>query len=128
MASAEITLPDGITVTVEGSPDEISSVVERLKGNGNNSASLPGRAPSLGPYRAKSKRPQPRREQIGDLVGGLIEDGFFRPPKTLGDVRSALAQRGHHYPRTTLSPLLLRLVRKRDLRRLQENGRWVYTH
>src|SRR5262245_1867694 len=119
MANAQITLPGGIAITVEGSVDEIVAVVERLKEGG--AATEPSRTRGL-------KRTLREGANIGDLVMSLLRDGFFKPPKELGEVRTALAQMGHHYPRTTLSPLLLRLVRKRDLRRLQQGGRWVYTN
>ncbi|MBI3055426.1 MAG: hypothetical protein HYY77_15520, partial [Betaproteobacteria bacterium] len=56
-----------------------------------------------------------------------IDGGFFKKPKDLGAVKIALEEMGHRYPVTTLSPVLLRLIRKRQLRRMREQKRWVYT-
>ena len=56
----------------------------------------------------------------------LIDEGFFREPQELGSVCAVLKQKGHFYPVTTLSPLMLRLVRRKALRRIKENKRWTY--
>ena len=61
------------------------------------------------------------------MVQQLIESGLFKQPKDLGAVKAALEEMGHHYPVTTLSGAMLRQVRKRNLRRLKEDKRWVYT-
>ena len=42
-------------------------------------------------------------------------------------MKAALEEMGHHYPVTTLSPTLLRQVRKRNLRRLK-HGQPVGVH
>ena len=121
MAKAQISLPDGVTVTVVGTPDEISAVVSRLQGVGPKT-----KEPS--PARAsKRNKGQAGRVQITDLIEQLVESGFFKKPKDLGAVKLALEEMGHHYPVTTLSPTMLRQVRKRNLRRLKEDNRWVYT-
>jgi len=61
-----------------------------------------------------------------DLIASLVDGGFFKKPRDLASIRTALAEMGHHYPVTTLSPIMLRLVRKRNLRRIKEQKRWVY--
>src|SRR5437667_328199 len=68
-----------------------------------------------------------QRVQLVDLVDSLIDGGFFKTPRDLAAVRAALAQMGHHYPITTLSGAMLRKVRRRELRRLKQDKRWVYT-
>jgi hypothetical protein len=121
MAKAQITLPGGLMVSVSGTPDEITAVVFRLQGGGATPKNS-----TTSPARSRSKTPS-GRVQITDLVQQLIESGFFTKPKDLGAVRSALEEMGHHYPVTTLSPTMLRQVRKKNLRRLKEDNRWVYT-
>jgi hypothetical protein len=59
-------------------------------------------------------------------VSGLIADDFFKKPKELGEIKKALEEQGHFYPRTSLSPMLIRLVRKKELRRLKDGKRWTY--
>jgi len=56
-----------------------------------------------------------------------MDGGFFRKPKDLAAIKVALEEMGHYYPITTLSPTLLRLVRKRQLRRTRDKKRWLYT-
>jgi hypothetical protein len=62
-----------------------------------------------------------------DLITNLIDGGFFKKPKDLAAVKGALEELGHHYPVTTLSGAMLRQVRKRNLRRLKQDKRWLYT-
>ena len=111
MAKAEITLPDGTKMRLDGTPEEITAVVERWqdKVRGRNSGS------------------RRVRVQLVDLIGNLIDGGFFKKPKDLAAVKSALEEMGHHYPLTTLSGTMLSQVRRRSLRRLKQAKRWMYT-
>jgi hypothetical protein len=115
MAKAHITTPSGINVEIEGTPAEITAVVHDLE----------AKAKKVAPERSRSKA-KPGRVLLVDLIGSLIDGGLFKKPQDLGGVRTALAEMGHHYPVTTLSPTMLRLVRRRQLRRLKEQKRWVY--
>jgi len=56
----------------------------------------------------------------------LIDEGFFKKPKELGAIKTALEERGHYYPATSLSPALIRLVRAKTMRRIKEKKHWVY--
>lgn len=66
-----------------------------------------------------------------DVFMGLIKGGFFKDSKNLGDVQKALEEKGYHYPVTSLSPTLLRLVRRGLLGRTKqikdEKETWVYS-
>lgn len=114
MAKADISLPDGTKVKIDGTPDEIAAVVQRFKGKPDR----PRRAP-------KGKA---QKVQLVDLLANLIDGGFFKKkPKDLASVKAALEEMGHHYPVTTLSGAMLREVRRRNLRRLKQDKRWTYT-
>ena len=64
-----------------------------------------------------------KRASLIDQIAALREDGFFATPRTITDVKIKLAERGYHCPITTISPLLLRLVRRNQLkRRLTPDG------
>jgi hypothetical protein len=126
MAKAQITLPDGVTVTVTGTPDEITAVVSRLQVGPRATPEPASKATNESPT-PKRSRSATGRVQITDLIEQLLQSGFFKKPKDLGAVKTALQEIGHHYPATTLSPTLLRQVRKRNLRRLKQDSRWVYT-
>jgi len=116
MAKAQINFPDGTTVKLEGTPDEISAVIDRRQ-----KMKEPKGRSAGGKIKARSK------PQITDYIANLIDGGFFKKPKDLAAVKVALEEMGHHYPVTTLSPTMLRQVRKRNLRRLKQDKRWVYT-
>jgi hypothetical protein len=49
----------------------------------------------------------------------LAEEGFFGDPRSLAEVQAALAEHGWHYRQENLSTPIVRLVRQRQLRRLQ---------
>lgn len=117
MAKAQISFPDGTTVRLEGTPDEISAVVDSARKRQKTGR----RSPSV-KIKARS-----RPLQLVDLIANLIDGDFFKKPKDLAGVKTALEEMGHHYPVTTLSGAMLRQVRKRNLRRLKQDKRWVYT-
>jgi len=119
MAKAQISFPDGTIVKLEGTPDEISGVIDRGRGK-----RWTGRGART--TRAKVKGTS-RRVQLVDLIANLIDGGFFKKPKDLAAVKGALEEMGRHYPVTTLSGAMLRQVRKRNLRRLKQEKRWMYT-
>lgn len=118
MATAQITTPDGISIKVDGTADEISSVIARLQ---KGTASAGKRGP-----KTKSGRDTTESTRLVDLIDGLVDAGFFRKPRDLAGVKAALAEMGHHYPVTTLSGAMLRKVRNRSLRRLKQEKRWFY--
>jgi hypothetical protein len=116
MAKAHLTTKQGTTVVIEGTPAEVAALMKQLEPE----SVARHRASRVG--RASTEKPTPV-----NLIGSLIDGGFFKKPKDLGAVKTSLEEMGHHYPVTTLSPALLRLVRKRQLRRLREGNRWLYT-
>jgi hypothetical protein len=113
MATAKITMPDGISVEVNGTPEEVISVVENLK---TTQQSKP-------PVQAGAAK---KRGEIPALVEMLKMEDFFRSPRGLGDVQKKLAELGHHYPLTTLSGSMQDQVKRRSLRRFKETGKYVY--
>lgn len=66
---------------------------------------------------------QSAHDQVPTSLAGrialLAEEGFFTQPRSLGEIQATLAEHGWHYPQTNLSTPLIRLVRRRQLRRLQ---------
>lgn len=47
----------------------------------------------------------------------LKEEGFFKNPKALAEVRQELQTHGWHYPNATIAHALIKLVQKKRLRR-----------
>jgi len=63
-------------------------------------------------------------------VEQLIEDDFFKTPKTLAAVRAELGNGGHHIPVTSLSQPMMILCRERRLRRqkVKDGKKQVFTY
>jgi hypothetical protein len=120
MAKAQIITTAGAHVTVEGTPEEVAAIVKHLGG---------GKASSEKNVVTKPARDVQKRQKPSpvNLISSLIDGGFFRKPKDLGSVKVALEEIGHYYPVTTLSPTMLRFVRRKQLRRIKEKKRWLYT-
>jgi hypothetical protein len=117
MPTASITLPGGAKVVIEGTQAEVVELIAKFQGG--SPALVKG--PERSPMKAATKRVGPLR-----LIGDLIDADFFKSPQELGAVRMALEAQGHFYPTTSLSPLMLRLVRGKQLRRIKTDKRWTY--
>lgn len=114
MAKATIRTPQGLQVRVEGTPAEITAVMKDLE---RKVASKDDRKP---------RKPGSAKATLPDLIDSLIDGGFFKKPRDLASIKGALAEMGHHYPQTTLSPTMLRKVRSRSIRRTRDQKRWMY--
>jgi hypothetical protein len=118
MANAKITTSDGISVEVNGTPEEVATVVERLRSGTKNES------------KAQPRRSQQAKDHgsggIPDLVAILKGENFFKSPKGLGEIRKKLADMGHHYPLTTLSGAMQTQAKKRNLRRFKQDGKYIY--
>lgn len=85
---------------------------------GDKGPQTAGAEPSPGDHSAdggKSRSPS----SLADRVRALAEEGFLGEPRSLADIQAKLAEHGWHYAQTNLSTPLIRLVRQRQLRRLQ---------
>ena len=114
MAKAHVTTRMGAKITIEGTPEEVAALVSRLEG-----------APSQKRTRA-AERGTRRKATPTSLIIDLIDGGFFKKPKELSAIKHVLEEQGHYYPVTSLSPVLLRFVRRRQLRRIKDQKRWRY--
>lgn len=121
MAKAHLEMNNGAKVTIEGTADEVAALLARLKEDRDSFA-----PPRRQTTSKASKNTRPEKPTPINLIGSLIDGGFFKKPKDLAAVKTALEGQGHYFPVTTLSPSLLRLVRKRQLRRIKDNKRWLY--
>jgi len=117
MPTASIILPGGAKVVIDGTQAEVAGLIAKFQ------AGPPSE--QTGSKKSSEKAAAKRMGPLGLLVD-LTDAGFFKTPQELGAVRVALEERGHFYPTTSLSPLLLRLVRSKQLRRIKTNKRWTY--
>lgn len=71
-------------------------------------------------------------ESVAGRLMVLREEGFFKAPRTLAQIREELQAHGWHYPNATIAPVLIKLVQKKRLRqqRIQEGKSkpWKYTN
>ena len=81
------------------------------------SASTPkkGKAKSGGPKAKARSGPQRHLDE-------LVDEDFFKKPRTLSEVKAELVNRGYHIPRTSLSGPLQNLCKRRRLRRQKGIG------
>ena len=127
MAKANLVLPDGTKVNIEGTAEEVAvllakfsqpadeTIVRKKKGRKKKKPS----ESSVRPPKVSRKGPQ-------TLIAELAEEGYFKSKRTIGDIQKKLEEKGHIYAPTSLSPPLLRLTRKKTLRRIKEKNVWVY--
>ncbi|MFZ3012040.1 MAG: hypothetical protein WA060_03555 [Minisyncoccia bacterium] len=122
MAKANIKNKNGATITVEGTPREVAELIVQIQGG--ISPSRNKEKPVFQKMKPSGKTPS--KPTPATLIAELIDGGFFKKPKELGVIKIALEEHGHYYPVTTLSSTVLRLVRKRELRRIKDKKRWLY--
>ncbi len=121
MAKATIKSSTGATITIEGEQSEVSSILAAYE-----RTSVVGQAKTAIARTKTARKTEKKREGASDLIVELREAGFFEKPKALGEIGHALEEKGYLYPVTTLSGVVLGLVKKRELRRKKHEGKWLY--
>jgi hypothetical protein len=128
MPKASVVLADGTKVTIDGTADEVAAVLQRIAGGtpsspGTNAPKALSQQTVASGGRSKGKASGP-----ADYIRELVADDFFKTKRGLGDVQKKLEEGAHIYPVTNLSPVLFRLVRAKELRRIKEGGTWKYVN
>ena len=121
MAKATIKSKTGAVITVEGTQEEISNILAMVE-----RATTVRYAKEVISKAKAVKKEHKKRMAASDLVVELKEEGFFSKPKSLTEIAMALEEKGHIYPVTTLSGVMLGLVQKRLFGRKKLEGKWVY--
>jgi hypothetical protein len=121
VVKATIESKTGAVITVEGSEAEVVKVQ-----SDKERANLRVGARQSSSTSSADKRAAPKREGVADLILRLRDAGFFDGTKTLGELEGALEAQGCLKPTTTLSGVVLKLVKKKELQRKKVEGRWVY--
>ncbi len=121
MVKATIKSQSGAVITVEGTDKEVAGILATYE-----NTIVVGNAKEVIARSKVKKKDDKKRDGASDLIVSLREAGFFVKPKTLADIADALEEKGYLYPTTTLSGVVLGLVKKKELRRKKLEGRWVY--
>ena len=114
MVKAKIKSKNGSQIHVEGTPEEISKIILDFKKREEHLAEIRATKKSRGKNTATSS------------ILKLCEGGFFDKSRTLFDIKDKLAENGLIYPKTTLSGVLIGLVRRRELGRVKGEKMWGY--
>lgn len=75
------------------------------------------------PAKRVSKPAAKTRSGPQSHVEEMFDDGFFKKPKTISEVKTELENRGHHIPVTSLSGPMQKLCQKKVLRRQKPDGK-----
>jgi len=118
MPKATIKTESGAVITVEGSEREVSTILADLKSV--HSVEAPGIR------KAALRKEKTRPAGPLDLVVELRAGSFFEKARTLGEIARALEERGYLIPTTTLSGVVLSLLKKGQLHRKKIDGVWNY--
>jgi hypothetical protein len=128
MATAKLVLPDGTTVHIEGTADEVATLLAKFSGDSPSSRGTKKRAGKKAPRRPSSSNKKDRAKRKGPqtLLEELVSDNFFKAKRTIAEVQKKLEEKGHIYAVNSLSTPLLRLTRGKTLRRIKGKSGWVY--
>lgn len=64
-----------------------------------------------------------RTSQCSEAVQGLLESEWGKTPRTIGELRRAMEANAIYFPKTTLSGVLVWMVKKGSLRRWKDRKR-----
>ena len=108
---------DDLLADGHGTAAPRSPVDTKARRSSTKSTTGSKKSPSSAGTRPKAPRGGPQA-----YVDEMIEDAFFKKPKTISEVKAELANRGHHIPLTSLSGPLQKLCQKKRLRRHKADG------
>jgi hypothetical protein len=121
MPTSNLVLPDGTKVSIEGSANEVASIINRISQTTKPKTETKHSTESRTTRRTKAIPKGP----TGHILS-LNTEGYFKERRALADIQKKLEEKGFIYARTSLSPVLVRLTRKREIRRIKTSKGWVY--
>lgn len=116
MARATIETKDGTKIQIEGDVGEVAKIMSLYKENDYISENKNFRK-----FIKKTSSPS-----ISDMILELAEEKHLDKPKGLAEIKTLLEEQGHFIPMTTLSARVLGLIKRKELRRIKEDGKWKY--
>ncbi len=125
MSKATIETKTGMKVQVEGTSEEVTKIVSELERHEQFNRWREERIDKIRKRRDEERSGQ-SQGKLTDFINKLKDENFFENPKSLRDIQLALRTKGAIYPITTLSPILLRMVRKAEFERVLDGEVWKY--
>jgi hypothetical protein len=128
MAKANLTLPNGTTVVIDGSPKEIAELMSLYSGASKvDDSELLFRSDKHSKSKAVNKEDKSSgKKGPQSYILELTKTDFFKQKRTISEIQKKLEERGHIYAQTSISTPLIRLVRTHELRRIKDKKSWVY--
>lgn len=128
MAKASLVLPDGTTVTIDGTAEEVGVLLSKFSEASELTPVPKTKRKKAGSGTTTGMTSKKKKDGPTGLITELADEGYFKSKRTIGDIQKKLEERGHIYATTSISPCLTRLTKKRTLRRVKENKIWVYVN
>lgn len=122
-----------VEVEIGGDREEVISTLDELGGivgKVQDAFKLDGEANlNLKPRAAMEDLPKiPMTNQCSEAVISLLSTDWGKTPRTLSEIREAMEANAIFFPKTTLSGVLVWLVKKNKIRRWKDKRRgYVYT-
>lgn len=110
--------------------DELPKIVEKVSASFPPDASASRQRPKRQSENHESESlPQiPRTTQCSEAVTALLSDPWGKTPRTIAELREAMEANAVFFPKTTLSGVLVWLVKKGTVRRYKDKKRgYLYT-
>jgi len=128
MAKANVVLPNGTKVEIDGTAEEVAQLLDKIAQQSSGSAPTQGRRKRKPGTSRSGIRSTLTKGGVKTLIAELVSEDYFKTKRSLSDIQKKLEERGHIYPITTISPCLTRMTKSRALRRMRENKVWVYVN
>ena len=117
MVKTEITKKDGTHIVIEGVEEEVKRLVDLIQDQ------KPKKTRKSKEVKAGKTG---KTSIVGKMFSELKHEGFFDKPRSVGDIKNALEERGRIYESRALSRQALTEVRQRNLGRVKKDKKWVY--
>ena len=127
MAKANIDLPNGTKIQIDGTSEEIGKILELYKSEGKDDKEIDKQKKKT---KHKTNKTGRKKAKSGpkQYIRELKTAGFFKVKKNIKEVQKKLEEKGHIYLMNELSTPLRNLVQDSELGRIKEKDGWVYVN
>jgi len=123
MVKATIRTKTGTEIVIESDKETINEIVFALE----RREEMRGRfREDYAKRRNEMVHGKTEPQSATDMILRLKHEGFFKERRSLGVIQKELEKHGHIYPQSTLSGVVLRLIRKSELGRVRSEKGWAY--